>query len=281
MPAALRRRGASPCNCSNPDISGNPPKLRTPPLSPWSCRSRQHHSRQQRPNDFRLRPQSQRIALSIALPPAPTISNRPARSRRRPFGVPSPCRKNEQENCRFTWDWQPRQPPAFSPTTGKLSRPPSPSTSPRGRPRAPNRTPISPQSPSAHIPTPPPLPLIPLKQLAAALALLARRKRPGVRCCPKLPGARGCPKYAPPHSVLTRTRIASHRNRIVSQFIALPQFASHRIASQTLSPPRSRAPARPIAPLPHASAGGGVRRQLRRTDGSSAATASIAPPPRR
>ena len=48
-----------------------------------------------------------------ALPHATSsTSKRPARSRRRPFGVPSPCRKNEQENCRFTWDWQPRRPPA-------------------------------------------------------------------------------------------------------------------------------------------------------------------------
>ena len=39
--------------------------------------------------------------------------------RRRPFGIPSPCRKNEQENCRFTWDWQPRRPPASPPAAGK------------------------------------------------------------------------------------------------------------------------------------------------------------------
>ena len=175
--APARRRGASPCNHSNPDISAHPPELRTPPLSPWSYRSRQHYSRQHRPHNLRLRPQSQHIAQSSALPPAPTISKRPARSRRRPFGVPSPCRKNEQENCRFTWDWQPRRPPAFSP--GKLSRRPHHPAHPREGALA---RPTAPQSSSTHLPIPPPLPLISLKQLSAAPALPARRKHPGARC---------------------------------------------------------------------------------------------------
>jgi hypothetical protein len=73
---------ASPCNHSNLDISANSPKLRKPPPSASSCRSRQQHPRQQRPRNFRLRPQSQRIALSSALPAALTISKRPARSRK-------------------------------------------------------------------------------------------------------------------------------------------------------------------------------------------------------
>ena len=60
-----------------------------------------------------------------ALPHATSsTSKRPARSRRRPFGVPSPCRKNEQENCRFPWDWQPRRPPTSPPAAGKLARAP-------------------------------------------------------------------------------------------------------------------------------------------------------------
>ena len=54
-----------------------------------------------------------------------TTSNtyqRPVRSRWRPFGVPSPCRKNEQDNCRFTWDWQPQRLPASFPRQQVSSR---------------------------------------------------------------------------------------------------------------------------------------------------------------
>ena len=142
---------ASPCNHSNLDISANSPKLRKPPSSAWSCRSRQPHSRQQRPRNFRLRPQSQRIALSSALPAALTISKRPARSRRRPFGVPSPCGKNGQENCRFPWDWQLRRPPASPPAAGKRARSRHPA-------RAPAHAHARAQQPPSLLPIHPPLP---------------------------------------------------------------------------------------------------------------------------
>ena len=112
-------------------------------------------------------------------PPATTISKRPARLRRRPFGVPSPCRKNEQENCRFIWDWRPRRPPAFSPATGKLPRAP---ITQHNTKRAPSRAQPHPNHPPPISPYPPPLPLISLKRLTAAPALLARRKHPGARC---------------------------------------------------------------------------------------------------
>ena len=121
---------ASPCNHSNLNISATLPELRKPPLSAWSCRSRQQHPRQQRPRNFRLWPQSQSIALSSALPAALTISKRPARSRRRPFGVPSPCGKNGQEHCRFPWDWQLRRPPASPPAAGKRARSRHPARAP-------------------------------------------------------------------------------------------------------------------------------------------------------
>jgi hypothetical protein len=142
---------ASPCNHSNFDISANSPKLRKPPPSAWSCRSRQSHSRQQRPRNFRLRPQSQRIALSSALPAALTISKRPARSRRRPFGVPSPCGKNGQEICRFPWDWQLRRPPASPPAAGKRARSRHPA-------RAPAHAHARAQQPPSPLPIHPPLP---------------------------------------------------------------------------------------------------------------------------
>ena len=142
---------ASPCNHSNLDISANSPKLRNPPSSAWSCRSRQPHSRQQRPRNFRLRPQSQRIALSSALPAALTISKRPARSRRRPFGVPSPCGKNGQENFRFPWDWQLRRPPASPPAAGKRARSRHPA-------RAPAHAHARAQQPPSPLPIHPPLP---------------------------------------------------------------------------------------------------------------------------
>jgi hypothetical protein len=42
--------------------------------------------------------------------------------------------QNEQENCRFTWDWWPRLPPVLPPTTGEsFPAPPSPRTSPHER----------------------------------------------------------------------------------------------------------------------------------------------------
>ena len=118
--------GAAPCHHRNLDISARSPNLWKPPLSVWSCQSRQHFSGQQRPRDFRLRPQSQHIVIS-SVPPRGTQHiqhKRPSRSRRRPFGVPSPCRKNEQENCRFPWDWQPRRTPTSPPAAGKLARAP-------------------------------------------------------------------------------------------------------------------------------------------------------------
>ena len=162
---------ASPCNHSNLDISANSPKLRNPPPSAWSCRSRQPHSSQQRPRNFRLRPQSQRIALSSALPAALTISKRPARSRRRPFGVPSPCGKNGQENFRFPWDWQLRRPPASPPAAGKRARSRHPAlhrASARARTRARPAAPIT----SPHTSTTSQTPLV---QLTSARALLALR----------------------------------------------------------------------------------------------------------
>ena len=71
----------------------------------------------------------------------PMPSRRPARSRRRPFGVPSPCRKNEQEHCMFTREWRPRRPPASPLAAGEsFPAPPSSSTSSHERPRAHART---------------------------------------------------------------------------------------------------------------------------------------------
>ena len=164
--------GAAPCHHSNIDISARSPNLWKPPLSAWSCRSRQPHSRlsgQQRPRNSRLRPQSQRIALSSALLAALTISKRPASSRRRPFGVPSPCGKNGQENCRFPWDWQPRRPPASPQAAGKRARSRHQAlhrASARARTRARPAPPIT----SPHTST---TSLTPLVQLTSAHALLA------------------------------------------------------------------------------------------------------------
>jgi hypothetical protein len=146
------------CNHCNLDISASSPKLWKPPLSAWSCRSQQQLSGQQRPRDFRLRPQSQRMALSSVPPAVPVthtnISKRPSRSRRRPFRVPSPCRKNEQENCRFPWDWQPRRPSASPPAAGKLARS---SVAQHFVECAPTRTLARPNPPPAHPSIVPPL----------------------------------------------------------------------------------------------------------------------------
>ena len=93
------------------------------------------------PSKFHRRLQSPPRALSGVSHAAPSISLRPARSHRRPFGASSPCRKNEQENCMFTWEWRPRRLPASPPAAGEsFPAPPSSSTSSHERPRAHART---------------------------------------------------------------------------------------------------------------------------------------------
>jgi len=99
-----------------------------------------------------------------------TISKRPARSRRRLFGVPSPCRKNEQENCKFPWDWQPRRPPFSPPAAGKRARSNHPALH-RASARAHARSQQPPSPLSIH----PNTSLTPLVQLASARALFAVR----------------------------------------------------------------------------------------------------------
>ena len=175
MPARHTAGAApAPCNHSNLDISANSPKLWKLPTSAWSRRSRQQHSRQQRPCNFCLRPQSQRIALSSVLTAAPTISKCPARSLRRLFEVSSPCRKNEQENRSFSRVWQPRRPPASPPAASKRAR------SHRSRTLARPASTIT----SFHTST---TFLTHLAQLTAAHALCALRQHPGTRFCPQAP----------------------------------------------------------------------------------------------
>jgi hypothetical protein len=104
------------------NISAHPPEPRKPPPSAWSCWYQLQLSRQQRPINFRLQLRFQNLTRSSDSHAASNPSKRPARSRRRPFGIPSPYRKNDKENCRFTRDWQSRRPPASPSAAGKLSR---------------------------------------------------------------------------------------------------------------------------------------------------------------
>ena len=67
------------------------------------------------PSKIHRRLQSPPRALSGVSHAAPSISPRPARSHRRPVGASSPCRKNEQEHCMFTWEWRPQRLPASPP----------------------------------------------------------------------------------------------------------------------------------------------------------------------
>ena len=89
------------------------------------------------------------------------------------------------------------------------------------------------------LPTPPPLPLIPLKQLAAAPALLARRKHTGARCCPSSPALALSQVRAP--RIASQRAPASHIIAIASCRNLSHCFASHRITSH-------RRPCRPSAP---------------------------------
>jgi hypothetical protein len=103
------------------------------------------------PSKFHRLLQSPPRALSGVSHAAPSISPRPARSHRRSFGASSPCRKNEQENCMFTWEWRPRRPPASPPAAGEsFPAPPSSSTSSHERPRAHDQP--SPEHPSLNPP---------------------------------------------------------------------------------------------------------------------------------
>ena len=74
------------------------------------------------PSKIHRRLQSPPRALSGVSHAAPSISPRPARSHRRPFGASSPCRKNEQEHCMFTWEWRPQRLPASLPRQQVSSR---------------------------------------------------------------------------------------------------------------------------------------------------------------
>lgn len=137
---------ASPCNHSNLDISANSPKLRIPPPSASSCRSRQQHPRQQRPRNFRLRPQSQRIALSSALPTALTISKRPARSRVRSESLHPAERTNKKTAGSHGNGSLDDQVSARAPITQHFIA------------RAPARAHARAQQPPSHLPIHPPLP---------------------------------------------------------------------------------------------------------------------------
>ncbi len=70
------------------NISANPPKFRKLPPPAWSCRSQLQLSGQQHSSKPHHRPQSPRIALPSASHTTSSTSKRPARSRRRPFGIP-------------------------------------------------------------------------------------------------------------------------------------------------------------------------------------------------
>ncbi len=141
-PRSCRRRAAcpppavpQPCvprQHSKLNTSANPPRPRKPPPTAWSYRSQLQLSGQQ------PLPASSICCCNLRperCPASPT--QRPARSHRRSFGASSPCRKNEQENCMFTWEWRPRRPPASPPAAGEsFPAPPSSSTSSHERPRA-------------------------------------------------------------------------------------------------------------------------------------------------
>ena len=95
---------------------------------------------------------------TIQCPPRSTHHIQAPSPLARPFGVPSPCGKNKQENCWFPWEWQPRRP-------GKRARPHHPAlhrASARARPVA--------TITSTHTST---TSLTPLVQLTSARALLA------------------------------------------------------------------------------------------------------------
>ena len=88
---ALRARCAAAARFGNPsklNISANPPKFRKLPPPAWSCRSQLQLSGRQPSGKSHQRPQSTRIALPSASHTTSNTSKRPARSRRRPFGVP-------------------------------------------------------------------------------------------------------------------------------------------------------------------------------------------------
>ena len=99
---------------------------------------------------------------TIQCPPRSTHHIQAPSPLARPFGVPSPCGKNKQENCWFPWEWQPRRP-------GKRARSHHPAlhrASTRARTRARPAATIT----STHTST---TSLTPLVQLTSARALLA------------------------------------------------------------------------------------------------------------
>jgi hypothetical protein len=151
---------ASPCNHDNLDISANAPKLPKPPPSVCSCRSPAAAPAAAIPHG----------APSGSSHTTSTISKRPARSRRRPFGVPSPCRRTNQKTAgshgTSSLDDHPpllrQQVSARAPITQHYR------ASARARTRARPAAPIT----SPHTST---TSLTPLVQLTSARALLALR----------------------------------------------------------------------------------------------------------